>query len=114
TAYRQFVGNPENQVIIALLPNYVEQKFSSLVYMVEHLIKLSSNDLSAFYLYDKEEIVAAYQQAIEQGKEVVVFGVTYALLDLAEAGTLLTGAKIIETGGMKGRRKELSKEELHQ
>lgn len=112
-AYRQFVGNPEEQIIIALLPNYVEQQFSSLVYMVDYLIKASGNDLSDFYLYDKKIIRDVYEKAMLQGKKVVLFGVTYALLDLAEEGVELPGIKVIETGGMKGRRKEVSKSELH-
>jgi len=112
-AYRQFVGNPEEQIIIALLPNYVEQQFSSLVYMVDHLIKTSKNELSDFYLYDKEMIRDTYEKAMLQGKKAVLFGVTYALLDLAEEGVELPGIKVIETGGMKGRRQEISKSELH-
>lgn len=112
-AYRQFVGNPENQIIIALLPNYVEQQFSSLVYMVDYLIKKSNHSLSDFYLYDKNKIQQTYHEAIEQQKQVVLFGVTYALLDLADEGVELPAIKVIETGGMKGRRKELSKLELH-
>lgn len=112
-AYRQFVGNPAEQIIIALLPNYIEQQYSSLVYMVEHLIDRSNHSLSGFYLYDKEKIKNTYKEALQQNKEVVLFGVTYALLDLAEAGVELPHIKVIETGGMKGRRKEISKEELH-
>lgn len=112
-AYEQFVGNPDDQIIIAVLPNYVEQDHSSLVYMVDCLIRATNNTLSGFYLYDIPTLLACYNQAVQQNKEVVLFGVTYALLDLAEAGVKLPQAKIIETGGMKGRRKEISKEELH-
>jgi len=113
TTYRNQLGNPEDQVIIALLPNYVSQGESSLVYMVDRLIQLSKNPLSGYYLENKLEIENAYKQAISEGKKVIVFGVSYALLDLAEANTNLSQATIIETGGMKGRRKELTKEELH-
>lgn len=112
-SYRQFVGNPEEQIIIALLPNYVEQEFSSLVYMVKYLIGKTNSSLSDFYLYDKNKIQDVYYQAISLNKEVVLFGVTYALMDLAEEGAQLSGIKVIETGGMKGRRKEISKVELH-
>ncbi len=111
--YRNQLGNPEEQIILALLPNYVEQGESSLVYMVNKLIKLSNNTLSGFYLNDIEKINKTYQSALALGKKVVVFGVSYALLDLAERQTDLSQATIIETGGMKGRRKELTKEELH-
>lgn len=111
--YRHQLGNPEDQVIIALLPNYVEQGESSLVYMVNKLIKLTNNTLSGFYLNDLEKINETYQSALSLGKKVIVFGVSYALLDLAEQQINLSQATIIETGGMKGRRKELTKEELH-
>ena len=113
TTYRNQLGNPENQVIIALLPNYVSQGESSLVYMVDRLIQLSKNPLSGYYLENKLDVENAYKQAISEEKKVIVFGVSYALLDLAEANTNLSQATIIETGGMKGRRKELTKEELH-
>lgn len=112
--YRNQLGNPEDQVIIALLPNYVAQGESSLVYMVDKLIKLSNNSLSGYYLENKTKIQSAYKKALKENKKVIVFGVSYALLDLAEADTNLSKAVIIETGGMKGRRKELTKEELHQ
>ena len=111
--YRHQLGNPEEQIILALLPNYVEQGESSLVYMVNQLIKLSNNTLSGFYLNDLEKINKTYQSALALGKKVVVFGVSYALLDLADQQIDLSQATIIETGGMKGRRKELTKEELH-
>ena len=111
--YRNQIGNPEDQIIIALLPNYVDQGESSLVYMVDKLIQLSNNSLSNFYLNDLNKMIETYQLAINSGKKVVIFGVSYALLDLAELTPDFSKATIIETGGMKGRRKELSKEELH-
>jgi len=113
-AYTSLIGSPENQVILALLPNYIEQGESSLVYMVDHLVAATNNPLSGFLLNSPSEIELRYQQAIESGKEVVLFGVSYALLDLAEKNVNLSKARIIETGGMKGRRKELTKVELHQ
>lgn len=113
-AYQQFVGNPKEQIIIALLPNYVEQQFSSLVYMVEYLIQQTNHPLSGFYLYDSAKIKESYLEAMKQQKQVVLFGVTYALLDLAEEGVELPNIKVIETGGMKGRRAEISKAELHE
>lgn len=111
--YRSQLGNPEEQVIIALLPNYVEQGESSLVYMVNYLIQKSKHRLSGFYLNDLPKIIDSYQQALSEGKKVILFGVSYALLDLAEKQIDLSQATIVETGGMKGRRKELTKEELH-
>ena len=112
-AYELLVGKPEDQVILALLPSYVEQGESSLVYMVEQLVQATKNELSGFLLNSPEEIEQRYQAAIKSNKEVVIFGVSYALLDLAEININLSKAKIIETGGMKGRRKEMTKDELH-
>ena len=112
-AYRKFIGNPEKQVILALLPNYLEQGNSSLVYMVKALIKMTDSSLSGFVLNDFQQLTERYQQALEQERSVVIFGVSYALLDLAAQKPDLSMAKIIETGGMKGKRKELPKEELH-
>ncbi|TNE54498.1 MAG: acyl transferase [Bacteroidetes bacterium] len=112
-AYRQLIGNPEEQVILALLPNYLEQGESSLVYMIQKLIEQSRHPLSSFYKDEHQELIRAYQQVISEGKQAVVFGVSYALLDLCDSGTDLSQAIVVETGGMKGRRKELTKEELH-
>lgn len=111
--YNEYIGNPADQVILALLPNYIEQGNSSLVYMVDHLIKETQSPFSGFYLNEYDQLVSNYKLAISEGKKVVVFGVSYALLDLADAKIDLSKAQIIETGGMKGRRKEMSKVELH-
>jgi phenylacetate-coenzyme A ligase PaaK-like adenylate-forming protein len=112
-SYEQFVGKPEEQVILALLPNYVEQGDSSLVFMVDELIKKSATDLSGFVLNSIEEVQKRYCAAIQVNKKCVIIGVSYALLDLAETGSDFSQACVIETGGMKGRRKELIKEEIH-
>lgn len=112
-AYRKLIGEPSEQVILALLPNYLEQGNSSLVYMVDSLIKTTNNMISGFLLNQPDEIYARYLEAKQQNKEVVIFGVSYALMDLAEKKYSFQGARIIETGGMKGRREEISKEELH-
>ena len=111
--YLQFFGAISNHVILALLPNYQEQGNSSLVYMVDTLIRDSGNNLSGFLLNEPEEIEIRYKKACASGKKVVIFGVSYALLDLAEKNINLSEAIIIETGGMKGRRKEISKKSLH-
>ncbi len=113
-AYELQFGDPKNQVILALLPNYIEQGNSSLVCMVNDLINRTKNELSGFLLNDFDEIRERYNSAVVTGKKVVIFGVSYALLDLAEQGFDLSKAIIIETGGMKGRREELSKTELHE
>lgn len=114
TCYNQLIGRPEEQVIIALLPNYVVQGNSSLVYMVDHLVKRTQSPLSGFYLNQVGEVENVYKKALAANKKVVLFGVSYALLDLAEQGIDLSQALVIETGGMKGRRKEISKAELHE
>ena len=111
--YTAQMGDPKEQVILALLPNYLEQGNSSLVYMVDHLIRKTEHELSGFFLNDLEGLITAYKQAVATGKKVVIFGVSYALLDLAELSPDLSKATIIETGGMKGRRKEMTKRELH-
>jgi hypothetical protein len=111
--YREAIGDPENQVILALLPNYLEQGNSSLIYMVERLIKKSNSPYSGFIPGNFEELLSRYHRGIEIGKKIVIFGVSYALLDLAEKQFDLSEAIMVETGGMKGRRREMVKEELH-
>jgi phenylacetate-coenzyme A ligase PaaK-like adenylate-forming protein len=113
SCFKQFFGDPENSVILGLLPNYFQQGNSSLVYMVDELIKQSKHELSGFYLDDIESLLQAINIARQQGIPVFLFGVSYALLDLADRRVDLTGVRVIETGGMKGRRKEMIKEELH-
>jgi hypothetical protein len=112
-AYELQFGDPRIQVILALLPNYIEQGNSSLVYMVNDLINRTKNELSGFLLNYFDEIRERYNSSLRSGKKVLIFGVSYALLDLAEQGFDFSEATIIETGGMKGRREELSKDELH-
>lgn len=113
-SWRYFIGNPEEQVILALLPNYLQQEDSSLVYMVDWLIKKTNNSLSAFILNETNVIHQNYKKAIQNGKKCIILGVSYALLDLAEQNLDFSKALIIETGGMKGRRREMIKEELHE
>ena len=112
--YQRFIGNPMDQVILALLPNYLDQGDSSLVYMVDDLIQLTQNELSGFVLHDLNQLMERYNEGVRSGKQVVIFGVAYSLLDLCELQPNLEHAIIIETGGMKGRRKEVTKSELHQ
>ena len=111
--YRQQIGRPEDHVILAFLPSYIEQGQSSLVYMVDRLIKESKSEHSGFLLNSMDDVSFRYEQALLQGKKTILFGVSYALLDLADKGVNLSKAVLIETGGMKGRRKEMTKEELH-
>ena len=111
--YRKFIGNPENQIILALLPNYLEQGDSSLVFMVDRLINMTDNVCSQFILDDISRMKEVLIESKRLGKDIVIFGVAYSLLDLCDYGIDLNGIKVIETGGMKGKRKELSKEDLH-
>lgn len=113
-AFEKFYGKPEEYCILGLLPSYLEQGASSLVYMVDALIKQSNHRQSGFYLYDFEKLHQALLQLEASGQKVLLFGVTYALLQFAEAYPLpLKKTTIIETGGMKGRKKEMSKPELY-
>lgn len=114
-AFELYYGNPEEYCILALLPSYLERGGSSLVYMAERLIKESKHEYSGFYL---DQYDALYERLValeKTNQKTLLIGVTYALLDLAEQFDLkLENTTIMETGGMKGRRKELIKEELHQ
>ncbi len=113
TCFKMFYGTPEQYTILALLPSYLEQKGSSLVYMVQKLIEESNIPESGFYLHNYDELIEKLNKIKNQ--KIILFGVTYALLDIAEKFELdLSELIIIETGGMKGRRKEMTREELHQ
>jgi phenylacetate-coenzyme A ligase PaaK-like adenylate-forming protein len=113
--FREFYSPLEDFVFLALLPSYLEQGDSSLVAMVDHFIKDSGQNEPGFYLYQLDELKNAIQKTKKTNKQVVLFGVTYALLDLAETteSTDLSDVVIMETGGMKGRRREMIREELH-
>ena len=113
--FRQFVGNPKDYAILALLPSYLERENSSLVYMVNELIVESENPDSGFYLYDFEEFADKINQLEAQNRKILVFGVGFALLDVVEQYQFNAKNLIVfETGGMKGRRREMVREELHQ
>lgn len=114
-AFSEFYGNIEDYAVLALLPSYLERQGSSLIYMVEDLIRLSNNDNSGFYLNNHDELVAKLIELEKQEQNVILIGVTYALLDLIENRKFnFNNTIIMETGGMKGRRKEMIREELHQ
>lgn len=112
-AFQSVFGDPQQYAFIALLPSYLENGDSSLIYMVDRLIQASTNEISGYYLANLNEVGKTYNEALNAGKRPFIFGVSYALLDLAEQGLNLAQAIILETGGMKGKRKELSKKELH-
>jgi phenylacetate-coenzyme A ligase PaaK-like adenylate-forming protein len=113
--FSQFYGNIEDYVVLALLPSYLEREGSSLIYMVEDLIQLSNHDESGFYLHNHDELIKKLTELDHSGQNVILIGVTFALLDLIEKHQFqLQNTIIMETGGMKGRRKEMIREELHQ
>ncbi len=104
----------EERAILAVLPNYVEQGSSSLVYMVDNLIGQSKHPKSGFYLNEPDELVRVLLELDNNKVPTLLIGVSYALLDLVEQYSFhLKHAVIIETGGMKGRRKEMIRTELH-
>ena len=112
--FEKFYGNPSDYCILALLPNYLERTGSSLVYMFNNLIEKSQHNLSGFYLNNLTDLVNTITTLKQTGQKTILLGVTYALLDLADLNVGLTdNFMVMETGGMKGRRKELLKEELH-
>jgi phenylacetate-coenzyme A ligase PaaK-like adenylate-forming protein len=113
--FSQFYGNIEDYVILALLPSYLEREGSSLIHMVDDLIQLSNQAESGFYLHNYDALIAKLIQLDQAGQNVILIGVTYALLDLVEKHSFqLENTIIMETGGMKGKRKEMIREELHQ
>lgn len=112
--FEHFYGSIKDYTILALLPNYLEREGSSLIYMVNDLIDLSNKKDSGFYLNDLEKLSLKLKELDEKGEKVLVMGVTFALLDLIEKEQFdLKNAIIMETGGMKGRRKEIVRHELH-
>lgn len=114
-AFSQFYGNSEDYVILALLPSYLEREGSSLIYMVNDLIESSNHPESGFYLHNYDEFVQQLIKIDSSGQNVLLIGVTYALLDVVEKQTFqLKNTIIMETGGMKGKRKEIIREELHE
>lgn len=114
-AFSQFYGNIEDYVVLALLPSYLEREGSSLIYMVDDLIKKSNNPDSGFYLHNYHELIQKLELLEKENQNIILIGVTYALLDLLEIQKFnLKNTIIMETGGMKGKRKEIIREELHQ
>jgi len=112
--FHHFYGNIEEYTVLALLPNYLERKGSSLVYMVDEFIKKIQHIESGFYLDNLEELTQKLIALDKKGRKVLLIGVSFALLDLIEKQQFnLKNTTVMETGGMKGRRKELVREELH-
>ncbi len=113
-AFTYFYGAITNYCVLALLPSYLEREGSSLIYMVNDLIQKSKHPESGFYLNDLEGLSRKLVQLDSMGTKILLIGVSFALLNLIENRSLkLKNTVVMETGGMKGRRKELIREELH-
>jgi phenylacetate-coenzyme A ligase PaaK-like adenylate-forming protein len=112
--FHLFYGDPSEFLIVALLPSYTEREGSSLVYMADCLIKKSTHKLSGFYKSDIGELINTLKITKGENQKTLLLGVSFALLDLAENYSPdLSDVIVMETGGMKGRRKEITREELH-
>lgn len=113
--FKTFYGSIEDYIILALLPSYLEREGSSLIYMVNDMISKSKHPESGFYLNNLSELKSTLITLDAENKKVLLIGVSFALLDLVESHTFnLKNTLIMETGGMKGKRKELVREALHE
>jgi hypothetical protein len=112
--FTEFYGDPSGYFFAALLPSYAERENSSLIYMMKTLIKKSMYSDSGFYNNDRTELIKILEKVKGEGRKAILLGVSFALLDLAEKQAPdLRGIIVVETGGMKGRRKEITRQELH-
>jgi phenylacetate-coenzyme A ligase PaaK-like adenylate-forming protein len=112
--FEYFFGKLTDYHFLALLPSYLERKNSSLVAMMDHFIKRSQSSYSGFYLKDTDKLIADLSKLKSDSRKTILWGVTFALLDVAERNDLdLSHCLVFETGGMKGRRKELIRSQLH-
>ena len=111
--FKQFYGNPSDYIFLALLPSYLEKDDSSLVYMVNYLMSLSKHE-HGFFIHNFDDLYTALKKNEAENKKTILIGVSYALIDFSENFDFnLKNTNIIETGGMKGKRKEMTKAELH-
>ncbi|MGF1638075.1 MAG: acyl transferase [Cyclobacteriaceae bacterium] len=113
--FERCYGKLSNTVILALLPSYLERQNASLVCMIDYFIQQTSSKFSGFYLYNVDDLMQKINDLRSSSCNILLFGVTFALLDFAEKfkNADLGHVTIIETGGMKGRRKEMIREEVH-
>ena len=118
-SFEQFIGKPEDFIFLGLLPSYLEKQNSSLIYMVDYLMKKSAKSENGYFLYNHSDLFELLNQL--KDKKVILFGVSFALLDFIdychserseESLHLLENLIVIETGGMKGRKEEMTKDEL--
>lgn len=112
--FERFYGSLRDYCILAVLPGYGEQRHSSLIYMVHELMEQTGHPESGFYLHDYPALVDKLQRLMDRHQKILLFGASYALLDLVESCKLqLKNTTVMETGGMKGRREEITREKLH-
>ena len=112
--FELFFGPVSDYVVLALLPSYLEREGSSLIYMAKKLIADSAHSESGFYLNEYEQLSRVLSKLKSEKKKTILLGVTYALLDLAEQFPIdFPELVVMETGGMKGHRKEMVRQELH-
>ena len=113
-SFELFYGKPKDYCILALLPSYLEREGSSLIYMMDKLIQLSCHPKSGFYLNELEDLSVALHELKKANQKTLLCGVTFALLDFAELFSMeFPDLIVMETGGMKGRREELVREDVH-
>jgi hypothetical protein len=114
SAFRRFYGEPSDFCIIGLLPSYLERSHSSLVHMVDTLVRLSGHIDSGFYLYNQQPLKEVLEKLETKGQQTILIGVTFALLDFADNHPMpLRHTIVMETGGMKGRKQEITRQEVH-
>ena len=112
--FELFYGDIKNIAVLALLPSYLERDGSSLIYMVDDLIKLSNQPKSNYFLYNHDDLLNTLLELKQSNTKTILIGVTYALLDFVEKNNIdFPNLIVMETGGMKGKRKEMIREELH-
>jgi phenylacetate-coenzyme A ligase PaaK-like adenylate-forming protein len=112
--FEYFYGNPEEWTVLALLPSYLERSGSSLVYMADHFIKRSHSEHSGFFLHNHQDLFSVLNRSREAKQKILLIGVTYALLDFADQFEVrVPDLVVMETGGMKGRREEMTRDEVH-
>ena len=115
TGFERIYGRPSDWCVIGLLPSYLEREHSSLVYMVNDLVRQSGHADSGFYLHEFDKLADTLKRLEDEKQNTLLLGVTFALLEFAEKFSFpLRHTVVMETGGMKGRRKELTRMELHE
>lgn len=113
--FRRFYGEPSEYVFLALLPSYLQREGASLVYMAQRLMDSSGKEMNGFYLDEHEQLYNVLNRLETTGQKYILIGVTFGLLDFAERYNMkLTNGVVMETGGMKGRRREMTRAEVHE